>query len=100
MIVAHTFNIGTGELAVILLVGILIFGPDKLPEVARRVGKSMRTIRKLTNSFRDEVRDAMAEPAKPAPDADRMTDADTAPTADPAPEPAADPAPDSNNASV
>lgn len=66
MVFAHTFNIGTGELAIILLVGLLVFGPNKLPEVARRVGKGVRTLRKISNSFRDEVRDAMAEPARPS----------------------------------
>jgi len=65
MLLAHTFNIGTGELAVILLVGLLVFGPNKLPEVARRAGKAVRTLRKISNSFRDEMRDAMAEPARP-----------------------------------
>lgn len=102
---AHTFNIGTGELAVILLVGILIFGPDKLPEVARRVGRTMRTFRKLGNSFRDEMRDAMAEPAKPASGGGRGTepDGDRGPALhadrDPAPHADRDPAPDSHSAS-
>ena len=59
---AHTFNIGTGELMVILLVGLLVFGPKKLPEVARKVGKGLQQIRKTTNAFRSEMRDAMAVP--------------------------------------
>ena len=59
---AHTFNIGTGELMVILLVGLLVFGPKKLPEVARKVGKGMQQIRKTANAFRNEMRDAMAVP--------------------------------------
>jgi len=73
---AHTFNIGTGELAVILLVGLLIFGPNKLPEAARRAGKAMRALRKISNSFRDEIRNAMAEPASPS--ADAAADSDVA----------------------
>ncbi len=63
-ILAHTFNIGTGELMVILLVGLLVFGPKKLPEVARKVGKSFQLMRKTVNAFRDEVRDAIAVPAE------------------------------------
>ena len=64
MLLAHTFNIGTGELAVILLVALVVFGPNKLPEVARQAGKAMRTFRKISNSFRDEIRDAMAQPVE------------------------------------
>lgn len=59
---AHTFNIGTGELMVILLVGLLVFGPKKLPEVARKVGKGLQQVRKTANAFRSEMRDAMAVP--------------------------------------
>ena len=61
---AHTFNIGTGELMVILLVGLLVFGPKRLPEVARKVGKGFQQMRKTANAFRDEMRDVMAVPAE------------------------------------
>ena len=62
MLLAHTFNIGTGELAVVLLVALVVFGPNKLPEVARQAGRAMRTFRKISDSFRKELRDAMAQP--------------------------------------
>lgn len=61
---AHAFNIGTGELMVILLVGLLVFGPKRLPEVARKVGKGFQQMRKTANAFRSEVRDVMAVPAE------------------------------------
>lgn len=61
---AHTFNIGTGELMVILLVGLLVFGPKRLPEVARKVGKGFQQMRKTANAFRNEMRDVMAVPAE------------------------------------
>lgn len=60
---AHAFNIGTGELMVILLVGLLVFGPKRLPEVARKVGKGFQQMRKTANAFRSEMRDVMAVPA-------------------------------------
>ena len=61
---AHAFNIGTGELMVILLVGLLVFGPKRLPEVARKVGKGFQQMRKTANAFRNEMRDVMAVPAE------------------------------------
>ena len=49
---------------VVLVVALVVFGPNKLPEVARQAGKAMRTFRKISNSFRDEIRDAMAQPVQ------------------------------------
>ena len=49
---------------VILLVGLLVFGPKRLPEVARKVGKGFQQMRKTANAFRNEMRDVMAVPAE------------------------------------
>ncbi len=40
------FGIGAGEFVVILIVGLIVFGPGKLPEVGRALGKALREFRK------------------------------------------------------
>ncbi len=61
------FNIGSPELVVILLVALIVLGPNKLPEVARQVGRAMGEIRRLSAGFQAELRDAMEDaiPSKP-----------------------------------
>ena len=46
---------GAGELAVIVLLVLILFGPDKLPEFARQIGKGMREIRRMTNEFKRQI---------------------------------------------
>lgn len=55
-------NVGTPELLVILLVALIVLGPQKLPEVARQIGRAMAEVRKLTSGFQAEMRDALQEP--------------------------------------
>ena len=52
-------NIGAGEILVILLIALLVLGPDKLPGAARSAGRAMGQIRKLSQGFEQEVRSAM-----------------------------------------
>lgn len=49
------FNIGSGELALILVVALLVLGPKRLPELARGIGKFMREFRRQTDSVRNVV---------------------------------------------
>lgn len=49
------FNISGGELAVVALIIFIVLGPDKLPEIARKFGKTMRYIRKATNDIKREI---------------------------------------------
>jgi len=49
------FNLGAGEIAVIMIVALLLLGPDKLPELARGIGKFMREFRKQTDDVRGMV---------------------------------------------
>ena len=53
------FNVGGGEIIVLLLLALLLLGPEKLPEAARKVGKVMAEIRRVTSGFEEEVRSAM-----------------------------------------
>jgi TatA/E family protein of Tat protein translocase len=50
-------DISTGELIVIVLAAFLIFGPRKLPEIARQFGKGMNEIRRVTNDIKREIRE-------------------------------------------
>jgi len=50
------FGVGLPEFAVIAFVAVLVFGPDKLPELARQAGQLVRKARTLANSARDELR--------------------------------------------
>lgn len=63
-------KIGTGELLVILLVALLIFGPSKLPALGKMAGKALGTIRHYTNTdnwedFLDDDDDEEEEEPKP-----------------------------------
>jgi len=56
------FNIGAGEFLVILVIALVVLGPERLPEAIRKVGQVMGEVRKLSAGFQDELRDAMNEP--------------------------------------
>lgn len=49
------FNISGGEIFIIILVVFIIFGPDKIPEMARWVGKGIGEIKKATSEIKDEI---------------------------------------------
>ena len=67
------FGIGSTELAIILVFGFLLFGPDKLPQMGRTIGRALRQFRetqeKLTSVVQSEVVDPMTaavnEPTRP-----------------------------------
>lgn len=45
------FGIGVPELLLILVVGLVVFGPGKLPEIGRSLGKTMNEFKKITSSI-------------------------------------------------
>jgi len=47
--------ISGGEIAFILFIAIMVFGADKLPEIARGLGKGMRTLKDATNDIKHEI---------------------------------------------
>ena len=53
------FGIGLAEAAVIAFIAVLVFGPERIPEVAKQAGQLLRTARKFANSARDELRDEL-----------------------------------------
>ena len=50
------FGVGLPEMAVIAFIAVLVFGPDRLPDLARQAGQMMRKARDFANSARDELR--------------------------------------------
>jgi sec-independent protein translocase protein TatA len=48
-------DIGIQELLVIMVLALLVFGPDKLPELGRRLGRAMREFRRASDEFRSTV---------------------------------------------
>ena len=53
------FNLGPFELLAIFVVALLVFGPDKLPEMGRQVGKAVREFKKFQASMESNVRDVL-----------------------------------------
>lgn len=49
------FNIGGGELLLIVFIVIMFFGSDKIPEIARGLGKGIRTVRNAANDVKREI---------------------------------------------
>jgi sec-independent protein translocase protein TatB len=58
------FNVGGGELLIILFVALVVLGPDKLPDAARKIGNVMGEIKRMSSGFQDEFKAAMDTPNK------------------------------------
>ncbi|MEH7885326.1 twin-arginine translocase TatA/TatE family subunit [Bacillus sp. JJ1609] len=54
-------NIGFPGLILILVIALIIFGPNKLPEIGRAVGKSMREFKKATEGITDDIKKEINE---------------------------------------
>ena len=52
----NIFGIGLPEMAVIMVVALLIFGPKKLPEIGRSLGKTIRSFQEASNDFQTEFK--------------------------------------------
>jgi sec-independent protein translocase protein TatB len=64
-------NIGGGELLVILLIALIVLGPQKLPEAARTVGRVMRELQRLSSGFQQEFQKAIDDEELNTDQADR-----------------------------
>ncbi|MDD9369108.1 MAG: Sec-independent protein translocase protein TatB [Acidimicrobiales bacterium] len=61
------FNIGAGELVVILLIALIVLGPQRLPDAARQVGRVMGDLRRISSGFQQELKDALDTDDSPTP---------------------------------
>lgn len=80
------FNVGGGELLVIMLIALIVLGPQRLPDAARKVGKAMGELRRISSGFQQEMKQAFevddTPPPRrgPAPLAAAVAEADRDPT--------------------
>ena len=59
------FNVGGGELLVIMVLALIVLGPQRLPDAARQVGKVMGDLRRLSSGFQNEMKTAFTEADDP-----------------------------------
>lgn len=65
------FGIGLPELIVILVLALIVVGPDKLPELAKTLAKQMLELKRAANSLKESMREEMGDEQQPWQDFDR-----------------------------
>lgn len=58
------FNLQGGELLIILVLALVVLGPEKLPEAMRRIGRAYAELRRMGTGFTQEFRSAIDEPMR------------------------------------
>jgi len=81
----NVFGIGLPEMALILVIALLVFGPKKLPEIGRSLGKAIRGFQEASKDFENEFKreaqqleEAVKTPTLPDSQKIAITDATTA----------------------
>lgn len=70
------FGVGAGELLLILVLALIIWGPGKLPEITRTLGRATRVLKKATHDFTTEVTKEIDREEKASPSQPRQTSED------------------------
>jgi sec-independent protein translocase protein TatA len=65
-------GIGGPELLMIMFIILLLFGANRLPDLARGLGKSVREFKKATSGIEDQIREAMEDKPEPTPESQRF----------------------------
>lgn len=84
-------SLGPAEILVVLVIALLVFGPNKMPEIARQVGKGFREFKRVQQHLKSELRDVVSEfdaPSTPSPGSDPVPMLPPKDDATPAPAPA------------
>jgi sec-independent protein translocase protein TatB len=58
------FNLSGSEVIIILVIALVVLGPDKLPDFMRRAGLTWGELKKMSSGFQEEVRKGFEEPSK------------------------------------
>jgi len=56
------FGFGGGEIVMVLVVVLILFGGERMPELARGLGKTLREFKKATSGVEEEIKRALSEP--------------------------------------
>ena len=65
----NIFGVGLPEITVILILGLLIFGPKKLPELGKQLGKTLKSLKNASNEFQAEIENVINEKEETTSDA-------------------------------
>ena len=79
--IAGIFGLGTGELVLILLVVLLLFGAKRIPDLARGVAKSIHEFKKASREAETEIRQSVDEQPKTPPPASKPSGTNPPPAA-------------------
>jgi sec-independent protein translocase protein TatA len=90
-------SLGPAEILVVLVIALLVFGPNKMPDIARQVGKGFREFRRVQQHLKSELRDVVSEFDSPS--SAPSVQPDAVPTLPPKDETASPPAAESELAS-
>lgn len=84
------FNLSSQELVIILIIALIVVGPQRLPELSRSIGKGIRELRKVQDDVKDMVKFDL-EPEKERPTSTRRPASPTSPGVHRTPKPAPSP---------
>jgi sec-independent protein translocase protein TatA len=69
------FDISAVQIIIVLVIALVVFGPKRLPELGRQLGKGLREMKGQVSAFSDELRDSPGETARIEPEPPRPTPA-------------------------
>ena len=67
------FNLSGSEIVVIVLLALIVLGPEKLPDAIRKFGRVYSEVRKISNGFQSEFKNAFDEPMRELRETAQMT---------------------------
>ena len=66
----NIFGVGLPEIAVIAALALIVFGPKKLPELGRSLGKTMKSLQKASSEFESELKKVVVDSEEAGPEND------------------------------